>query len=64
MYRICLARSGSYYVQRNMGSPWHDDWVKVGGFFPTKSRARRWVSLLRGCPVCPRPQRAQVVEYV
>lgn len=39
MYRILLASSGYYYVQRHVG--WR--WYKVGGFFNTRAGARRFI---------------------
>lgn len=59
MYRICLARSGYYYVQ--MGNHAHDGvWRKVSPFFRFQTTARRWVRLRKGLPFRP----VNVVEYL
>lgn len=40
MYRILIARNGYYYIQQEVGPLW----AKVGGFFNTKSGARRFIA--------------------
>lgn len=40
-YRICIARSGSYYVQRR--GVWAGDWKMVGPFFRTKRGAENFI---------------------
>lgn len=57
-YRIMLATSGSYYVQKLTT---YGAWKKTGGFFRTKVGARAFVRDLQGC-YC-KPQYDKVVEY-
>lgn len=58
MYRIVIARSGSYFVQQRgiYG------WKKVGGFFYTRAGARSFARSLRNC--CIPPYNSRVVEYL
>lgn len=62
MFRICLARSGSYFVQMFNGS----DYKMVGPFFKTKAGARNYAKgMLRGRQLCPCVSpTVNVVEYV
>lgn len=61
MFRICIARSGSYFVQSFNGS----DYKMVGPFFRTKRGAQNYVDGIkygRMCvPCCP--PTVNVVEY-
>ena len=59
MYRILLARSGYYYVQKYS----YGNYRRIGGFFPTKVAARGWANHLK-YGTCPRPCCTSVVEYV
>lgn len=43
MYRILLASSGCYYVQKKRTSGFWVNWHKVGGFFNTRAGARRFI---------------------
>ena len=52
MYRILMAVSGCYYVQKQFG--WR--WIKVGGFFNTRTGARSFIRDHRN--------NLRVVEYV
>lgn len=56
MFRIVVARSGSYYIQQRAGF----GWSKIGPFFDTKRGARRYARVLQGLP----PERPRVVEYL
>lgn len=58
MYRILIARSGYYYVQEHSG--WNG-WYRVGGFFLTRTSARRFIRDRKGLDSIPSPR---VVEYV
>lgn len=65
MFRICQARSGSFYVQQNLGSTWHDDWTRVSPFYASKDGARIFVRQRLGRITSPRPAKPtpRVVEY-
>jgi hypothetical protein len=55
-YRIMLATSGSYYVQRRNCC---GEWKKFGNFFRTKAGAREFIRDLKATePCCDK-----VVEY-
>lgn len=65
MYRICIARSGSYYIQQRVGSIHDRGWIKIGPFFYTKGGARNYVASLQGYPGAPRViSTTRVVEYL
>lgn len=57
-YRISIATSGYYYVQRLGSFSWH----KVGPFFRTRAGARAYARDLKY--VQPFVNRGAVVEYV
>lgn len=57
MYRILIARGGSYYVQQHSG--WNG-WHKIGGFFLTRKAARQYIQDLKRLG----PNTPRVVEYV
>lgn len=61
MYRICIASSGYYFVQKNFGLGRYNVWRKVSPFFRTRKGAKFYVTHLRQCE-CGKP-RTQVVEY-
>jgi hypothetical protein len=63
MYRIVIARSGYYYVQRDMGSTWNSDWIKVGGFFATRKGAEKLIRDLKGVPPVRNTYIPKVVGY-
>lgn len=57
MYRILVARSGYYFVQRR--DAW-GNWSKTGGFFRTRTGARNFINDLRYGRCCSGPR---VVKY-
>ncbi len=58
-YRILVAQSGYYYVQRyRLGA-----WKKIGGFFRTKAGARRFINEMKYGSAYATDSYPRVVEY-
>jgi len=59
MYRIMLARSGYYYVQRRG----YSSWKMIGGFYRTRRGAERLAEDLIAADEVPFPMTSRVVRY-